>query len=76
LTRAVGQLLCGHWRSALKIHPLAPAAAAAVALSVVVAVLPRPGGRRVAAAVERLERRSGCTLLVMAAMLALWGAGL
>jgi hypothetical protein len=76
LTRAVGLLFTGGWRSALMIHPLAPIAAAAMALLAAVAILPRPHGRRIAAAVERLERRTGCTVLVAAAMFALWGARL
>jgi hypothetical protein len=76
LTRAVGLLFSGDWRSALMIHPLAPIAATAMALVAAVAILPQPHGRRIAAVVERLERRTGCTVLVPAAMFALWVARL
>ena len=66
------KLVGGEWQIALQSHPLAPLAAAAIALLAAVSVLPAAGGRKIAATVAVVESRSGIGLLIIAAAIAQW----
>ena len=72
LTRALSALMGGEWQIALQSHPLAPLAAAAIALLAAVSVLPAAGGRKIAATVAMVESRSGIGLLIIVAAIAQW----
>ena len=72
LTRALAALMGGNWQVAVQTHLLAPVAALAMALLATVAILPVTQGRKIAAAVAVMERRSGIGLLVVIMAVVQW----
>ena len=69
-------MLHGDWHTALKMHALAPVFLVAVALFAVVSVLPSGAREPLIRRIEAVERRTGISSLVLAALIVYWVARL
>jgi hypothetical protein len=76
LSRATLELLRGEWRAALADHAFAPVLLVALGMIGSASLLPEGLRRPLIDAVERLERRTGLTALVLAALVLYWIARL
>ena len=72
LSRATLELLRGQWRAALSIHAFAPVLLAAVAVIGTASLLPQSLRLPLVDGVERLERRTGLTALVLVGLVLYW----
>jgi Protein of unknown function (DUF2752) len=72
LSRAAIELLRGQWRAALSHHAFAPILLVAVAMIGGASLLPEGLRLRLIDGVERLERRSGLTALVLVGLVLYW----
>jgi hypothetical protein len=72
LTRATLELLAGQWRAALSHHAFAPVLL--VALAVIGGASLLPAGLRITLidGVERIERRTGLTAVVLVGLVLYW----
>jgi Protein of unknown function (DUF2752) len=76
LTRAAIELLRGQWRAGLSHHAFAPLLLAAVAVIGTASLLPERLRLPLLDGIERLERRSGLTALVLVGLVLYWIARL
>ncbi|HEV8582832.1 MAG TPA: DUF2752 domain-containing protein [Thermoanaerobaculia bacterium] len=72
LTRAALELLRGQWRAALAHHAFAPLLLAGVAVIAAASLLPERSRLALIGGVERLERRTGLTAVVLAGLVLYW----
>jgi hypothetical protein len=72
LSRAALELLRGEWRAALSHHAFAPVLLAALGMIAAASLLPAGLRLSLIDAVERLERRTGLSALVLAALALYW----
>jgi hypothetical protein len=75
-TRACAAMLQGDWHTWLRMHALAPCFLLAVGLFAAAAVLPARPREAMIDVVERIERRTGLTSLMLAVLLVYWIARL
>jgi hypothetical protein len=75
-TRACAAILRGDWHTWLQMHALAPCFLLAVGLFAAAAVLPVRPREVMIDAVERIERRTGISSIVLAALVVYWLARL
>jgi len=72
LTTAIGQFLHGQWSASLHTHAFAPIFLFALAVMAVVLIMPEKQHKSAVAWIERFERRTGITALMLAALLVYW----
>lgn len=72
LSRAALELLRGEWRASLSHHAFAPLLLAALAMIGVASLLPEARRLSLAGAVERLERRTGLSAILLVALVLYW----
>jgi Protein of unknown function (DUF2752) len=72
LSRAALELLRGQWRASLAHHAFAPVLVAAGVVMVVASLLPERLRLPLVDGIERLERRSGLTALVLVGLVLYW----
>ena len=72
LSRAAVELLRGQWRASLSDHAFAPVLLAALQVIAAASLLPESLRLPLIDGVERLERRSGLTALVLAGLVLYW----
>ena len=72
LSRAVVELLRGDWRASLSRHAFAPVLLSGVAVLAVASLLPERLRSKLALQVERLERRTGLTGVILTAFVLYW----
>jgi len=76
LSRALVALLRADWRNALTLHAFAPLFAATLGLIAIAAILPKSLRDKMASSVGTLERNTGLTTILLAALLIYWLARL
>ena len=76
MTRAVVAMLHLDWRKSLQLHAFAPVVGVALVLLLLAALLPATANKKLSLKVERIERRTGLTLLLAVAFFAYWLARL
>jgi Protein of unknown function (DUF2752) len=72
LSRAALELLRGEWRASLSHHAFAPLLLVALGLIGTASLLPEALRLSLAGAVERLERRTGLTAVLLVALVLYW----
>ena len=72
MTRAMSLLLQGHWQLAVQIHAFAPALLIFLIMMLVAMGLKDAYLRKFSAGVERLERKSGITAILLLSMVVYW----
>jgi len=72
MTTAITLLLRGHWQLAVQTHAFAPVILIALMMMIIAMGLGSAYLRRFSARVERLERKSGITAILLLSMVAYW----
>ncbi|MBW4440840.1 MAG: DUF2752 domain-containing protein [Plectolyngbya sp. WJT66-NPBG17] len=72
LSRATLELLHGHFDHALKIHAFAPIVVGVAGLILFTIVLPKSPRIRLVRIVDRIERRTGITIVLLGSFLVYW----
>lgn len=72
LSRATLELLHGHFDHALRIHAFAPIAVGIGGLVLATIVLPKPHRIRLVRIVDRIEQRTGITIVLLSSSLIYW----
>ena len=72
LTTAMTMLLQGHWQPAVQTHAFAPVILIVLMMMLVAMGLPTAYLRKFSGSVERLERKSGITAILLLSMVSYW----
>ena len=72
MTTAMAMLLKGHWQMAVQTHAFAPVILIVLLMMIVAIVLPASYLRRFSHSVERLERKTGITAIILLSMVIYW----
>lgn len=72
LSRATLELLHGHFEHALRIHAFAPIVVGIAGLIFTTIVLPKSRRIKLVGIVERVERRTGMTIVLLSSFLVYW----
>jgi hypothetical protein len=72
LSRAVIELLRGDWRDAMELHAFSPVFLAAIVLILGMSLLPERHRLPLIETVERVERRTGVSALLLVGLLLYW----
>jgi hypothetical protein len=72
MTTAMAMLLRGHWQMAVQTHAFAPAILIVLILMLVTIPLPAAYLTKFCACVERLERKTGITAILLLSMMLYW----
>lgn len=72
LSRAVIELLRGDWRGAMELHAFAPVFLVAIAMILGTSLLPERHRLPLIETVERVERRTGVSALLLVGLLLYW----
>lgn len=72
LSRAVVALLKGNWKLSLTLHAFAPILLAALALIGIASFLPQQQRQQLICSVEKFEKRTGLTVILMFGLVIFW----
>ncbi len=72
LSRAVVALFAGDWKLALTLHAFAPILLAALALIGIASFLPQQQRQQFICSVEKFEKRTGLTVILMLGLVIYW----
>ena len=72
MTTAMAMLLRGHWQLAIQTHVFAPLILICLSLMTIAAVLPASHLKTMSRGVERLEKKTGITAILLLSMLGYW----
>jgi len=73
LTRGTAALLRGDWRSMAESHLFAPVFLGAAVITGITALVPETWRERIIDHIERIEKRTRITLLIMVSLFLYWG---